>query len=42
MNDQAPGPGSRSLAAKALEFIGDYEGAASWRQTSAAAALGSR
>ncbi len=42
MNDQAPGPGSRSLAAKALEFIGDNEGAASWRQKSAAAELVSR
>jgi tetratricopeptide (TPR) repeat protein len=34
MNRKAPGPGSRSLAAKALEFIGDGEGAASWRQRS--------
>jgi arylsulfatase A-like enzyme/Flp pilus assembly protein TadD len=36
MNDAAPGPGSRSLAAKALEFIGDSQGAATWRQKSAA------
>jgi arylsulfatase A-like enzyme/Tfp pilus assembly protein PilF len=42
MNDKAPGAGSRSLAAKALEFIGDNEGAASWRQKSAAAELVSR
>ena len=33
MNRKAPGPGSRSLAARALEFIGDNEGAAGWRQT---------
>jgi Flp pilus assembly protein TadD len=34
MNQKAPGPGSRALAAKALEFIGDAEGAASWRAKS--------
>jgi hypothetical protein len=34
MNRAAPGPGSRALAAKALEFIGDAEGAAAWRQKS--------
>jgi arylsulfatase A-like enzyme/Tfp pilus assembly protein PilF len=38
MNRKAPGPGSRALAAKALEFIGDGEGAASWRQKSDAEA----
>ena len=32
MNQAAPGAGSRSLAARALEFIGDGEGAAAWRQ----------
>jgi Flp pilus assembly protein TadD len=31
MDRAAPGPGSRALAARALAFIGDEEGAAGWR-----------
>jgi tetratricopeptide (TPR) repeat protein len=32
MNRAAPGPGSVALAARALAFIGDEEGAAGWRR----------
>jgi arylsulfatase A-like enzyme len=32
MNRAAPGPGSKALAARALAFIGDDEGAASWQR----------
>ena len=42
MNRAAPGAGSRSLAARALDFIGDSEGAAGWRQRPALPALASR
>jgi tetratricopeptide (TPR) repeat protein len=42
MNRAAPGAGSRSLAARALDFIGDGEGAARWRQPSAWPAVATR
>ena len=42
MNRAAPGAGSRSLAAKALAFIGDAEGAAQWRRTPESEARASR
>ena len=42
MNRAAPGAGSRSLAARALEFIGDGEGAAAWSRKPAHAALAAR
>ena len=37
MNREAPGPGSRDLAARALDFIGDKDGAAEWRRGALAA-----
>ena len=37
MNRAAPGPGSRDLAARALDYIGDRDGAAGWRRGALAA-----
>ena len=42
MNRAAPGAGSRSLAAKALGFIGDAEGAAQWQRAPERGASASR
>ena len=41
MSRAAPGPGSAELAARALVFIGDEEGAAGWRRRRGAAPLAS-